>query len=98
MHNRTRLEAAFNLQQPDRAPILGGWLAAPEHVQALTGCSADEYWENPFDWTVVAEHTLGSDGVIGIFTPIARGAYRCVPLRRRARVGRARWLHDGERH
>lgn len=50
----------------------------PEHIWALTGCSEDEYWSDPFYWGLQAEHVLGSDGVITIFVPIARGAYRCV--------------------
>jgi hypothetical protein len=76
--HKARLAAAFDLRTPDRPPILGGWLAAPEHIQQLTGCSEDDYWNDPFAWGMAAERVLGSDGVIGIFTPVARGAYRCV--------------------
>lgn len=78
MDKQTRVALAFHLQQPDRPPILGGWLAAPDYIQALTGCSDDEYWADPFAWGLQAERVLGSDGVIGIFYPIARGGYRCV--------------------
>jgi hypothetical protein len=87
MDKKQRLIKAFNLEQPDRPPILGGWLAAPTYIQALTGCSEDAYWEDPFHWGLEAERVLGSDGVIGIFTPIKRGEYRCVDgqvLERRA--------------
>jgi hypothetical protein len=87
MDKRTRLETAFDLQLPDRPPILGGWLAAPEHIQSLTGCSDDAYWGDPFYWGLEAERVLGSDGVVTIFQPIARGGYRCVDgqvLERRA--------------
>jgi hypothetical protein len=87
MESKTRLQLAFDLEQPDRPPILGGWLAAPAHIQTLTGCSEDQYWEDPFHWGLAAERVLGSDGVIGIFQPIARGGYRCVDgqiLERRA--------------
>jgi hypothetical protein len=97
MDQRTRLNLAFDLQQPDRPPILGGWLAAPEHIQTLAGCSDDEYWDNPFTWTVAAEKALGSDGVVGIFTPVARGAYRCVDghvLERRAGYTMERVLEE----
>jgi hypothetical protein len=73
-----RLDTAFALQLPDRPPILGGWLAAPEHIQSLTGCNTKEYWEDPFYWGLEAERALGSDGVITIFEPIAEGEYRCV--------------------
>jgi hypothetical protein len=78
MDKKTRLMRAFALQSTDRPPILGGWLAAPEYVQRLAGCSEDEYWADPFHWGIKAEHALGSDGVIGIFTPIHRGEFRCV--------------------
>ncbi len=78
MDKKTRLEKAFRLDLPDRPPILGGWLAAPSYVQTLTGCSESAYWEDPFYWGLEAERVLGSDGVIGIFTPIHRGEFRCV--------------------
>ena len=78
MGKTERLARAFSLGLPDRPPILGGWLAAPEHIQTLCGCSEDDYWSDPFHWGLEAERVLGSDGVIGIFTPIARGAYRCI--------------------
>ena len=57
---------------------MGGWLAAPNHVQTLTGCTEDEYYDDPFSWGVKAEKILGSDGVVGIFEPISRGEYRVV--------------------
>ena len=78
MDKKTRLTKAFNLELPDRPPIMGGWLAAPNHIISLTGCSEDEYWEDPFYWGVEAERVLGSDGVVGIVEPIARGEYRIV--------------------
>jgi hypothetical protein len=87
MDRKTRLTKAFNLRAADRPPILGGWLAAPSHIQALTQCSEDTYWEDPFYWGLEAERILGSDGVVGVFVPVMRGAYRCVDhgvLERRA--------------
>lgn len=78
INNRTRLHTTFNLDMSDRPPIMGGWLAAPTHVQELTGCSDDEYWDDPFSWGVKAEQILGSDGVIDIFAPVTRGEYRIV--------------------
>jgi len=75
---KTRLTKAFDLELPARPPILGGWLAAPVHIQALTGCSEDDYWSDPFYWGLEAERVLGSDGVILIFEPISRGEYRVV--------------------
>jgi len=81
MDKRTRLETAFALRVADRPPILGGWLAAPQHVCTLTGCTQEEYWEDPLAWSLAAEQTLGSDGLIDVFTPVSRGEYRCVDQR-----------------
>lgn len=78
MDHFTRLKKTFALEKADRLPILGGWLAAPEHVQILAGCTADEYWADPLQWSVRAERALGSDGLVDIFVPVERGEYRCV--------------------
>lgn len=74
----SRLKTAFSLQKPDRPPILGGWLAAPNHVQALTGCSEQQYYDDPYHWGIAAEHILGSDGLVDVFKPVSRGEYRIV--------------------
>jgi hypothetical protein len=78
MESFNLLKKAFSLEKADRPPILGGWLAAPEHIQTLTGCSAEEYWDNPKYWEVAAERVLGSDGLVDIFVPISREEFRCV--------------------
>ena len=78
MNKKERLTAAFDGKLSDRPPILGGWLAAPEHIQRLTGCSEDKYWADPYHWGMEAEKVLESDGIIIIFTPVKRGEYRCV--------------------
>jgi len=78
MDQRMRLTKAFDGELPDRPPILGGWLAAPGHVQALTGCSEDDYWCDPLHWGLEAERVLGSDGVVTIHEPVSRGEYRIV--------------------
>ena len=78
MDQRTRLTKAFDRELPDRPPILGGWLAAPGHTQALTDCSEDDYWCDPFHWGLEAERVLGSDGVVTIHEPVSRGEYRIV--------------------
>ncbi len=78
MDKKIRLEITFNLEYPDRPPIMGGWLAAPNHIQTLTGCTEDEYWDDPLRWGVKAEMILGSDGVIDIFAPVTRGEFRII--------------------
>jgi hypothetical protein len=87
MDQRTRLTRTFQGEQPDRPPILGGWLAAPNHVQALTGCSEAEYYQDPIHWGIQADRALGSDGLIDVFMPVEYGGYRIVDnqtLERRA--------------
>jgi hypothetical protein len=78
MDAKKRLAIAFDGLLPDRPPILGGWLAAPAHIQALTGCSPAQYWSDPISWSIAAEQVLGSDGLVTVFTPVAEGEYRCV--------------------
>jgi len=78
MDARQRLEAAFRLDPPDRTPILGGWIACPEHIMALTGVDEPTYWEDPVAVSVEAYRELGSDGLIGVFVPRGRGDFRCV--------------------
>lgn len=81
MTRRERIAATFSLQPPDRPPILGGWLAAPDAVQLIAGCSDDEYWEDTYHWGLEAEKVLGSDGLVGVFEPVKRDEYRCVDER-----------------
>ena len=78
MDKWTRVQTAFALEHADRPPILGGWLAAPQHIQTLTGCTDDEYWADPVAWSIAAEKALDSDGMIDVFVPVSRGEYRCV--------------------
>jgi hypothetical protein len=92
MDTKTRLQQTFSLQKADRPPILGGWLAAPNHVQALTGCSEDEYYDDPYHWGIAAERMLGSDALVGVFEPKVRGGYRIVDAETLAE--RARYTVD----
>lgn len=78
MNSRDRLEAAFTLKKPDRTPILGGWIACPEHIMKLTGTDEDQYWKDPWDASIRAYEILGTDGLIGILVPRERGGYRIV--------------------
>ncbi|MFC1716252.1 hypothetical protein ACFL6S_21445 [Candidatus Poribacteria bacterium] len=73
-----RLEAAFALEETDRTPILGGWIACPEHIMELTGAAADEYWADPTGVSVKAYGILEMDGLIGVFVPRNRDDFRCV--------------------
>ena len=78
MTHRERLEAVFARAEPDRTPILGGWIACPEHICTLTGRSLDEYWRDPVAASIQAYRELGADGLIDIFVPRNRTDFRCV--------------------
>jgi hypothetical protein len=78
MNNRERLETAFDLKEPDRTPILGGWLACPEYIMELANSTSDEYWADPVGVSIRAYEILGMDGLIGVFVPRNRDDFRCV--------------------
>lgn len=78
MSSRQRLDAAFALQPVDRPPALGGWIADPAKVMALTGATEDEYWANPVPISVDAYRTLGLDGLLDVNVPSERGGYTLV--------------------
>jgi len=78
MTPRERLEAPFAGKTPDRTPILGGWIACPDHICKLVGVTLDEYWAAPFSVSVQAYRELSTDGLIGVFVPAKRTDFRCV--------------------
>ncbi len=75
---RERLAAAFALEETDRTPVLGGWIACPEHIMRLADATEEEYWENPREVSIRAYRELGDDGLIGNFVPGGREDFRCV--------------------
>jgi len=78
MTHRKRLEAAFALQPVDRPPALGGWIAAPAKVMALTGATENEYWAKPVPISIAAYRWLGVDGLVDVNVPSERGGYGLV--------------------
>lgn len=75
---RQRLETVFAGGRPDRTPILGGWIACPEHICAVTGIDLEEYWRSPVERSIQAYARLGSDGLIDLFVPKGRDDFRFV--------------------
>jgi hypothetical protein len=94
MTRRERLDAAFALHQPDRTPVLGGWIACPEHIAELTGSTLDDYWADPTGLSIEAYRRLGSDGLIGVFVPKSPADYRCVDGESYAHARSGRSLDD----
>lgn len=78
MSPRQRLETLFSRRDPDRTPILGGWIACPEHICALTGTTLKEYWADPLRLSIRAYEVLGTDGLIDVFVPKSDADFRCV--------------------
>lgn len=78
---KRRLDAAFNLEPVDRPPALGGWIADPAKIVALTGCTEDEYWERPVEWSIKAYQALELDGILDVNVPSDRGGYTLVTER-----------------
>ena len=78
MSSRERLETLFSRREPDRTPILGGWIACPEHICALTGNSLAAYWADPEGMSIRAYEMLGTDGLISLFVPKSDRDFRCV--------------------
>ena len=73
-----RLDAVFALRPPDRTPVLGGWIACPDHLAALAEVDLEGYWADPTEMSLRAYRRLSNDGLIGIFVPRHRDDYRCV--------------------
>ncbi len=80
MTSRARLEAVFAGREPDRTPMLGGWIACPEHICALSGATEDEYWADPDGVTIRAYRALGVDGLVDLLKPLKRGDYRFLDI------------------
>lgn len=78
MTPRERLETLFAYGRPDRTPILGGWVACPEHICALTGTNLEQYWRDPATASIQAYGVLGTDGLIDLLVPKNRSDFRCV--------------------
>jgi hypothetical protein len=94
MNRRERLEAVFGLQEPDRTPILGGWIACPQHIMTLTGASEDQYWADPTSVSLRAYEILGADGLASLFVPRHRHDFRCVDHETYAKADRGLSLED----
>ena len=78
MSPRDRLETLFSRQAPDRTPILGGWIACPEHICAVAGVSLSAYWADPEGVSIRAYKALGTDGLVALFVPKHEDDFRCV--------------------
>ncbi len=78
MSRRERLEAAFSGREVDRTPILGGWIACPEHIWTVAGVTREEYWADPEAVSIRAYDLLGMDGLINVFRPKHEADFRCV--------------------
>ncbi len=91
---RERLDAVFAFQRPDRTPVLGGWIACPEHIMKIAGVDEETYWAEPREVSFEAYRQLGTDGLLAIVTPLRRGDYRIVDRDSYARSDKGRSLAE----
>jgi len=75
---KQRVDAAYNLQSLERPPALGGWIADPAKIMALTGVDEETYWNDPVTVSVAAYRELGLDGLLDVNVPSERGGYTLV--------------------
>jgi len=75
---RSRLECVFRSSTPDRTPILGGWIACPDHICTIAGIGLETYWQDPGAHSLEAYRILGTDGLVSNFVPRNRTDFRCV--------------------
>ncbi len=94
MTQRERLEAVFALKEPDRTPILGGWIACPEYIVQLANSSMEQFWSDPIGVSVRAYENLGTDGLINIYVPANKKDYRIVDHTTYQRANKGLSLED----
>ena len=75
---RERLECVIAGKQPDRPPVLGGWIANPGLLIQIAGETPEAYAADPVKVAVKAYRELEMDGVIDIFITSSVDIYRCV--------------------
>ena len=76
MYKRQRLDTVFAGGRPDKPPVLGGWIAAPQLLLGITGLSKDDYRSDPTKVALEAYKKLEMDGIIGIFIANSVDEYR----------------------
>lgn len=62
----------------DHTPVLGGWIACPDHIAAIMGISLDDYWVDPVQISIEAYRKLGTDGLIDVCVPKNKDDFRIV--------------------
>ncbi|MCJ7773350.1 MAG: hypothetical protein MUP22_09485 [Desulfobacterales bacterium] len=78
MSSKERLSSVFNSLQPDRTPLLGGWIAYSGHIIELANSTIDEYKSNPIEVSIKAYQNLKIDGLVDIILPTNIDGYRVV--------------------
>ena len=73
---RERILRTLHFEEPDRAPLLGGWIIDDGHHIAITGCAEEAYWHDPMKYAIEAHRMLDVDGMIQVLAPKTPGEYR----------------------
>lgn len=71
-----RIKTVINGLEPDRTPVIGGWIACIEHICTLAECTLEEYIADPLKKTISAYGNIGTDGLIDLFIPKSIDDYR----------------------
>jgi len=78
MNKRQRLDTVFAGGRPDRAPVLGGWIASPGLLMQITDSTAQDYRADPEGIALDAYRRLEMDGLIDLFVTPSADTYRNV--------------------
>ena len=76
LNSKERVFAVLEGKEPDRTPVLGGWIANPVAICEIAGLSFEEYRKDPLMATIKAYEILGTDAILEPFVPIDPESYR----------------------
>ena len=80
MNSWQRLETVFAGKQPDKLPVLGGWIADMKALIQISGATNEEFLENPKRTAISAYQKLNVDGLIDIWTTSQVEEYRNLDI------------------
>jgi len=69
MTRKERIIRMMNFENPDRPPILGGFIVCGKHYQDITSISEDRFFTEPSKYAILAYHELEVDGLILLRLP-----------------------------
>ena len=92
--SKERLNRVYHSEAVDHTPVLGGWIACPDHIAAIMGVSLNDYWKNPIKVSIEAYQKLGTDGLVDICVPMAKEDYRIVDANSYSKASTGKTLEE----